>query len=206
MYLVTLHHWLHSSGADSSVTEAKSKSTTEKMHCHLLATRCLSLTSDLSNQIWGEDLTMARWIIPINPPCTWPTWETSLVQLTLTLRLSYFSSSFARLKTEHTLSLAETRPETHKLFYQRVAAIIGQDDDINRCCVIGHTDAPILWFVLTEIKQICVRNILITSINPVQNRQLYTTERWILAIFSNRDICATVVNISALIIRTYLIN
>lgn len=51
------------------------------------------------------------------------------------------------MKAEHAHSQKHT--ETRKLFYQRVAAIIGQDDDINGCCVIGHTDTAILWFVLS---------------------------------------------------------
>ena len=65
----------HNAAADTS------NANTEKMQCYLLATRCLSLTSDLSNQMWGEDLTMARCTIPINPPCTWPTWGTSSTQV-----------------------------------------------------------------------------------------------------------------------------
>lgn len=74
--------WLHSSRTDDHITTADtSNANTEKMHCYLLATRCLSLTSDLSNQMWGEDLTMARCTIPINPPCTWPTWETGSTQV-----------------------------------------------------------------------------------------------------------------------------
>lgn len=71
------------------------------------------------------------------------------------------------MKAEHAHSQKHT--ETRKLFYQRVAAIIGQDDDINGCCVIGHTDTAILWFVLSEIKQVCLRHTNIQS----QKRKLH---------------------------------
>lgn len=57
------------------------------------------------------------------------------------------------METEHTPSLAEAQ----KRFYQRVSAIVGQDDDINGCGVIGHADATIPWFVLSEMKQVCLR-------------------------------------------------
>lgn len=46
-----------------------------KILCHLLATRCLSLTSDLSNQMWCVDLAMARCTIPNSPWCAWPTFQ-----------------------------------------------------------------------------------------------------------------------------------
>lgn len=59
------------------------------------------------------------------------------------------------MKIEHVLSLTETQTETRKRFYQGVAAVICQDDDIKWCRVIGHTDSAVLWFVLTEMKHIC---------------------------------------------------
>lgn len=34
--------------------------------------------------------------------------------------------------------------------YHGIAAVTGQDDDINRRGVISHADAPILGFILTE--------------------------------------------------------
>jgi hypothetical protein len=40
---------------------------------YLLVTRCLSFISERSNQTWGQALTMALWMIPINPPWTCPT-------------------------------------------------------------------------------------------------------------------------------------
>lgn len=46
---------------------------------------------------------------------------------------------------------------TKKLLYHGVAAIIGQDDDINRCRVIGYADAAIFWFVLSRIEGQLVR-------------------------------------------------
>lgn len=33
--------------------------------------------------------------------------------------------------------------------YKWVAAVVGQDDDVNGCRVIGYTDAASLWFVLS---------------------------------------------------------
>lgn len=58
----------------------------------------------------------------------------------------------------HALTRRNTYRDTHKLFYQRVAAIIRQDDNINGRCVIGHTDTAVLWFVLSEMKQVCLRH------------------------------------------------
>lgn len=34
---------------------------------HLLVTACRSFISDLSNQMWGQDLTMDLWMTPISP-------------------------------------------------------------------------------------------------------------------------------------------
>lgn len=69
-----------------------------KVFCYLLATRCLSLTWDLSNQMWCEDLTMALWTIPSNPPCTWPTSGTSVWgKKTLEIR----TKRLFTLSTEH---------------------------------------------------------------------------------------------------------
>lgn len=97
------------------------------------------------------------------------------------------------MKIEHVLPLTETHTETHKLFYQRVAAIISQDDDINGCCVIGHTDSTVLWFVLTEMKEDTgiqlgdeLKNIQ-RGKNTVHHRKLN-----IAIIFFNRDIYKTV--------------
>jgi len=128
------------------------------LQCYLLATRCLSLTSALSNHMWGEDLTMAVWIIPSKPPCTWPTWEITLswIQLsTHNLSLHKYSIKLNYMITYHyenwTHTLAHKRRT--EIAYQRVAAIIGQDYYINWGCVIGHTDAVILWFVLSAVRQ-----------------------------------------------------
>ena len=37
---------------------------------HLLVTAWRSFISDLSNQTWGQDLTMDLWMTPIRPPWT----------------------------------------------------------------------------------------------------------------------------------------
>lgn len=78
----------------------------------------------------------------------------------------------------NTLSLAETHTEADKLFYHGVAAIIGQDDDVDGRGVIGHTDAAILWFVLSEIKQFVEETNIqlsekLTNIHS-KKKQLYT--------------------------------
>lgn len=44
---------------------------------HLFVTRWRSLISERSNQTWGQALTVARWIMPISPPWTWPTCKPS---------------------------------------------------------------------------------------------------------------------------------
>lgn len=115
------------------------------MQCYLLATKCLSLTSDLSNQMWGEDFTMALWTTPINPPCTCPTCQTGPAHIN-TSHLSLWLLQLGNLNQSRYYLI-------HKVFYHGVAAVIGQDDNVNGCCVIGHTDAAILWFVLSEIQQ-----------------------------------------------------
>lgn len=51
---------------------SSSKGVTKRLP-YLFVTRWRSFISALSNQTWGQDLTMALWTTPIRPPWTWPT-------------------------------------------------------------------------------------------------------------------------------------
>lgn len=41
------------------------------------------------------------------------------------------------------------KQKSEKSIYQWVATVVGQDDDVDGCRVIGHADAAVLWFVLS---------------------------------------------------------
>lgn len=86
-----------------------------------MVTRWRSFISALSNQTWGHDLTMALWMIPIRPPWTWPTWKThSNVKRNAQTRRFF-------------------RKRSHR--YHSVAAVVAEDQNVDRRGVIGHTDS-----------------------------------------------------------------
>lgn len=64
---------------------------------YLCVTRWRSLISALSNQIWGQDRSMARWRTPIKPPWTCPTCSQKRVCLTVS---NYFQLSVNKAENE----------------------------------------------------------------------------------------------------------
>lgn len=96
-----------------------------------MVTRWRSFISDLSNQTWGQDLTMALWSTPIRPPWTWPTWQT-----------------YATLKQNK--SSKTCRAGARFSAYHGVAPVVAQYHDVDWTRVIGDADSSFCRFIFSD--------------------------------------------------------
>lgn len=104
---------------------------------HLLVTAWRSFISDLSNQTWGQERTIDLCMIPISPPWIWPTWRQQGSQ-----------SSDVTVRD----TLTRCADDTH----HSVAAIIGQNHNIDRSGVIRYTYSSFLWSVFSGDKDMAL--------------------------------------------------